>query len=270
LKKLKILNEPETIILNKKGAVATISLHRPEVRNALNLQMIREISRALEELNSDGLIRVIVFSSQEDYFCSGADLKWMKEGGKLSERQLQEESLELARLYRLIRESSAVTISSVKGFIPGGAIGLLAASDFVVAETTVVLAFSELKLGLIPATIAPHVLRKAGFGRTSDWMMTGRPVEAREAFEAGLIQRICEKGALERATRNLIEELLAGGPEALKGVKRLLRQIEGQTDPEKLEDLSSRLIASFRASPEGQEGMKAFLEKRKPYWNEGN
>lgn len=261
------MDKPETILLDNNKGVATISLNRPEVRNAINLQMIREIIAAIDLFNNDPAIRVIILNSKEGNFCSGADLKWMKAGLDLQEHELKSESLELAGLFRAIWEASAVTISSVKGYVPGGAIGLLAASDFVVAERSAVLTFSELNLGLIPATIAPYVLRKAGFSRTSDWMMTGRPVDAMEAFEAGLIQRICEEGSLETSTRELREELLTKGVHAIRVLKQFLRQVEGINDQDELDAFTSRLIAEVRVSREAQEGMKAFFEKRKPDWD---
>jgi len=263
------LDSPETIVLERKGPVATITLNRPEVHNAMNLTMIREISRVLELLKQQEGIRLIIFDSTGDHFCSGADLHWMRSGLRQSRDQLESESLELAELFRGIRDSEVVTICSVKGRVSGGALGLLAASDFVVAESAVVLVFPEVKLGLVPATIAPHVLRKAGFSRSSDWMMTGRAVPAPEAKEGGLIHRICKEGTLDKATQVLAEELLSGGVEALKGVKALLGQLESPMEAEDLDIFTSRLIARFRISPEGQEGMKARLEKRKPRWNEG-
>ena len=263
------MDNPGTILLNKRGGVATITLNRPRVRNAINLQMIREITSAIESLGSSSANRLIIFNSSGDHFCSGADLEWMKAGQELSEDQLKSESLELARLFRVIWESPAATISSVKGHVAGGAVGLLAASDFVVAEHSAVFTFAEVKLGLVPATIAPYVLRKAGFSRSSDWMMTGRVIDAGEALEAGLIHRICDEGSLEEATDLLASELLSGGVQALKGVKRLLRHIEGKTEPCEVDIYTSGLIAGFRISPEGQEGMQAFLEKRKPNRDEG-
>ena len=263
------MDKLENIKLSIKEEVATISLNRPRVRNALNLSMIREISRTIQTLNADEGIRLIIFDSASSHFCSGADLRWMQSGLEMSEDQLNSESRELAGLYRLIWESKAVTICSAKGHIPGGAIGLLAASDFVVAESSVALTFSELKLGLVPATIARYVMRKAGFSRTSDWMMTGRSISAAEAMEAGLIHRICDEGALEENTGLLCRELLSQGKEALKGLKQILRQLEDLKDPEEIDKYTSRTIAGFRKSEEGQEGMKAFLEKRLPRWNEG-
>jgi methylglutaconyl-CoA hydratase len=260
----------ETIIVGIKEAVATVTLNRPGVRNAMNLQMIRELNSALESLNGDNSIRVIRFSSTGDQFCAGADLEWMRAGQKLPQDQLMGESMELAGLFRNIRESSALTICSVKGQVPGGAIGLLAASDFVVAERSVALRFPEVKLGLIPATVAPYVLRKAGYGRTSEWMMSGRLIPVSEAKEAGLVHRICGEGSLESTTEELIKDLLSGGVLALKGVKSLLRHLEQLSDPGEVDTYTAGLIAGFRVSPEGQEGMKAYLEKRKPRWDEAN
>ena len=255
-------------MIEREGAVATILLNRPGVRNAIDLQMIREITNTFQMLNSEEGIKIIVLTSHGENFCSGADLNWMKRGINQSEEQLKKESLELAGLFRAIWESYAVTVASVKGHIPGGAIGLLAASDFVVAERSATLTFSEVKLGLVPATIAPYVLRKVGYSRTSDWMMTGRPIDSTEAREAGLIQRICEDGNLVEPTEHLIQELLAHSFKAIKGVKDLLRRLESETDPDQVDRYTSRLIAGFRTSSEGQEGMKAFFEKRKPRWND--
>jgi len=260
----------KTILVGKKQGIATVTLNRPEVRNAMNLQMIRELNTVLEELNGDSTIRLIRFNSTGDHFCAGADLEWMRAGQALTEDQLKREGQELAGLFRRIRESAAVTVCSVKGQVPGGAVGLLAASDFVVAERSVSLRFPEVKLGLIPATVAPYVLRKAGYARTSDWMATGRLIPVSEAKEAGLVHRICGEGSIEATTEELIKELLSGGVQALKGVKSLLGNLENLPDPEEVDTYTAGLIAGFRVSPEGQEGMKAFLEKRKPRWDEPN
>lgn len=260
----------KTIIYSRTAGVADIILNRPEARNAINLQMIRELNSALEELRQDPTVRLIHFQSRGSHFCAGADLQWMCSGISQEEDLLNVESLELAGLFRKIREAPAVTVCSVKGQVPGGAIGLLAASDLVVAERTVVLSFPEVKLGLIPATIAPHVIRKAGIGRTTDWMMTGRKITSEEALETGLIQRICELGSLEAYSRELIGELLSGGVRALRELKGLFSRLEDLRDPLDVDRHTSKLIAAIRVSEEGQEGMKAFLEKRRPEWDEEN
>lgn len=255
-------------MVRKKGSLATLKLNRPRVHNAMDLQMIRELTGSLLSLNRDKDIRIIVLSAEGGNFSAGADLNWMREGMNQGEEQLKKESLELAGLFRTLRESATLIIASVKGRILGGAIGLVAASDLVVAELSSTMAFSEVKLGLIPATIAPHVLRKAGHSRALDWMLTGRTISATEALEAGLFHRVCEPGTLEETTENLVNELLSNGPLALAGVKDLLAKMEMETDPAQIDVHNAKLIASFRTSPEGQEGMKAFFEKRNPDWNE--
>jgi methylglutaconyl-CoA hydratase len=262
------LFKPKTILIEREGAVGTIILNKPKKKNAMDLEMIRELSTAFQMLDNEEKVRLIVLSSQGEIFCAGADLNWMRSGMNQTEVQLQNESLELALLFRTIWETSTITISAVKGRILGGAIGLLAASDFVVAERSSTLGFSEVKLGLVPATISPYVLRKAGFGRCTDWMMTGRLIHTREAQESGIIHRVCEDGMLTKATNQLVEELLSNAPQALRGVKKLLRDLENEFDPDKLDQFTSQLVARFRASKEGLEGMNAFLEKRKPRWHE--
>lgn len=264
------VEEQDSIIVRKDGPLGTISLNRPKVHNALDLQMIRDLTAAVNRLNRKAGLRLIVFTSKGKNFSAGADLHWMREGMNQEEEQLRKESLELAGLFRTIRESDALTIASVKGRILGGAIGLVAASDLVVAEHTATLTFSEVKLGLIPATIAPHVLRKAGHSRSAEWMLSARTIPAPEALEAGLFNRICPEGSLEESTAGLIGELLSNGPLALRGVKELLATLESPQDPAQVDRHNAKLIASFRISAEGQEGMKAFFEKRKPHWYESS
>jgi len=236
----------------------------------MDIQMIRDLSECFSILDRDKDIRLIVISSTGDNFSAGADLNWMRNGMDQTAVQLDEESNELARLFRLIWEADPIVIASVRGKVMGGANGLLAASDMVVAETTASFAFPEVKLGLVPATIAPYILRKAGFSRTTELMLTGRMFSAREAREAGLAQRICDHGLLKENTDKLIEELLSNGPEAMKGVKQLLRRLEKDIPSDQIQAYTSKLIAGFRVSDEGQEGMKAFFEKRNPNWHENH
>jgi len=236
----------------------------------MDIQMIRDLSECFSILDRDKDIRLIVISSTGDNFSAGADLNWMRNGMDQTVVQLDEESNELARLFRLIWEADPIVIASVRGKVMGGANGLLAASDMVVAETTASFAFPEVKLGLVPATIAPYILRKAGFSRTTELMLTGRMFSAREAREAGLAQRICDQGLLKENTDKLIEELLSNGPEAMKGVKQLLRRLEKDIPSDQIQTYTSKLIAGFRVSDEGQEGMKAFFEKRNPNWHENH
>lgn len=257
-----------TIRTGRDGPFATLTLNRPEVRNAFNLQMIRELSDAIGKLDPDKQIRAVVLNAAGPHFSAGADLNWMKEGIGQSEEQLRSESLLLAELFRTIAASDVPYLAAIRGNVMGGGIGLVAASDLVVAEDTVRFAFTEGRLGLVPATIAPYVLRKAGLSRTTELMLTGRTFDAEEAREAGLVHLICKEGELNRAVSGLREKLTNSGPAALRGIKAMLRNLEGRFVTDAVKEYTSELIAGFRVSEEGQEGMNAFFEKRKPRWDE--
>jgi len=255
-----------TISVNTDGAVATVTLNRPRVRNAINLEMIRELTAVFGKFGEFPLVRIVVIDSEGAHFSAGADLNWMREGLEQPEEQLLEESRELARLFLTIDHCPSVVVAAIKGRVMGGANGLMAAADIVVAEETAQFAFSEVKLGLIPATIAPFVTRKAGEARTSELMLTGRVFDAMEALQSGLVHRICREGELTGAVKELTDLLLENGPAAMTGIKGLLRTLRREMTEEKLVELTAGVIARCRTSVEGQEGIRAFFEKRKPNW----
>lgn len=258
----------DTIQVEVKGAVATLTLNRPSVHNAMNLEMIRQMTGTIESLVKQTSVRILILRSEGTHFSAGADLNWMRDGIVQSRDQLVAESRELARIFRMIFESDLLVMVAIQGKVLGGAIGLVAAADLVIAETTASFAFSEVKLGLVPATIAPYVLRKAGHGKTSDWMFTGRIFDAKEASTAGLVQYICHEGTLPETTKKIVGGILSGGPEAQKGIKQLLRDlIQGQVSDE-IQEKTAKLIGQYRISEEGQEGINAFFEKRNPGWDE--
>ena len=255
-----------TIKLSFQNPVATITLHRPDVHNAINLEMIREIRRAIDSLEKDPDVRIILLRSSGAHFSAGADLNWMKQGMDQSEQQLKEESLELAGLFETIYACPMVTVAAVHGKAIGGAVGLVAASDIAIADDTALFAFAEVRLGLIPATIAPYIHRKIGSSRSRELMLTGRTFDAIEAYEAGLVHRLCKPDGLDRSLEELTGLLQAGGGEAMTGIKELMRYLEGHPDARNLPEKTAGLIAKFRTSEEGQEGMNAFLEKRRARW----
>lgn len=257
-----------TIAVNVHGALATVTLNRPEVRNAMNLEMIRELTGVFRELGANPSVRIVVLDSGGPHFSAGADLNWMREGLEQPADQLLEESRELARLFLTVDRCPRVVVAAVKGRVMGGANGLVAAADIVVAEETARFAFSEVKLGLIPATIAPYVYRKAGQARTSELMLTGRVFDAMEARQSGLVHRICREGELAGAVQEITGLLLENGPVAMQGVKELIGTLRQETPEEDLVELTAGLIARHRVSDEGQEGIRAFFEKRKPNWHE--
>jgi methylglutaconyl-CoA hydratase len=250
----------------RNGPVGTLSLNRPEVHNALHIGMIRELTHGFQSLAGNPDIRLILLEANGENFCAGADLQWMKQGQEQSREQLEEESRELAGLFRLITEITPLVLAVVRGKVLGGANGLVAAADLVLAAQGSVFGFPEVKLGLVPATIAPFVVRKSGWAKSADWMLTGRVFPAEEAMESGLVQYLAGLEELEEKKAGLVKKLLTGGPEATRGVKRLLRELDPNADAVELERNTAAWIANFRTSKEGQEGMKAFFEKRKPDW----
>lgn len=259
-----------TISSKVKGPVATIALNRPALFHAINLDMIRELTDVFTRCDEDINIRVIILGSTGKHFCAGADLNWMREGMKQSEEQLKNESMELAGLFSLMKSISPIILTLVKGKVVGGANGLVAASDLVIADSSSLFAFSEVKLGLVPATIAPFVVARLGKSRAAAWMLMGRWFKAREALAAGLVDIVCEEGLLEEESTRLINDLLSGGPEALRGIKHMLTSFDFEQDQDKIKEQTAEILARFRISSEGQEGINAFLEKRRPNWNEKN
>jgi len=257
-----------TILTSVKGPVATISLNRPDVHHAINMVMIRELIRAITGFGESESIRIILLNAPGPNFSAGADLDWMRRGLNQGEEHLKKESSEMAGLFRIIWENPKVVVTAVQGNVLGGAIGLVAASDLVIAEEGAQFSFSEVKLGLVPATIAPFVVRKTGKSLASAWMLTGRAFTTAEARDGGLVHFVCGEGMLEGETNRLLKDLLANGPEAMVEVKQMLRELSPDEDPGKIQKETSEIIARFRASKEGQEGMNAFFDKRKPGWHE--
>lgn len=256
-----------TITSSIHGPVAKIRLNRPDVHHAINPEMIRELTESFTQLNNNKSIRIIHLYSEGAHFCAGADLNWMKEGLNQNEEELVQEGKELAALFAHMRKISPIILTSVQGKVMGGANGLVAASDLVLAEDGAHFAFSEVKLGLVPATIAPFVVGRMGKSKAAAWMISGRLFSARDAQNSGLIDFICEKGQLEAEADGLIRDLLAGGPGAQSGIKEMIRDFDFGQKTETVIRESAEILARYRTAPEGQEGMKAFLEKRRPSWD---
>lgn len=262
------MKENRYIIESSDVHVGTITLNRPEMHNALHIEMIREISDAFRRLSKDKNLRLIVIRSNGENFSAGADLNWMRQGVDQSKEELTRESEELARLFNDIYSSPIVTLAVAKGKVMGGANGIIAAADISVASADAVFAFSEVKLGLIPATIAPYVVATTGKNVAREWMLTGRQIDAREATERGLVNILSPDENPDTTVQQLIKTLLNNGPQAMKGVKKMFMNNELIRDPREQLKSTARLIATYRISEEGQEGIQAFFEKRKPAWND--
>lgn len=244
-----------------------MTLARPDARNALNLRLIEEIRRSMEELAEDDGVRVVVLTGGGEYFCAGADIGYMRDTANFSYEENREDARNLAAMFGAVEGCRKPVVARVKGAAIGGGVGLVAAADVAVAEEGTVFAFTEVRLGISPATIAPFVLRKIGYSHARALFLTGERFDASRAHEIGLVHEVAARGDLDRVVREKIEGLLAGGPGALAATKALLREIRDAA-PGEVTEITARRIAELRTGKEGQEGLGAFLEKREPAWRE--
>lgn len=254
-----------TIETEQHYHIATVWLNRPDVRNALNDTMIAELIHAFETLGGDEAVRVITLRGRGKVFCAGADLKWMKATSTSGYKESLEENRQLARCFQTVYNTPKPTIAVVHGAAMGGANGLIAACDFAYAADDTLFAFSEVRLGLVPATIAPYILKRIGEAKAKELMLTGRQFHAKEATQAGLINQVLQEMELESKVAELIQELLKAGPVSIAACKQLLHRLSVKELEAVIPD-TIEAIARARSSAEGQEGMQAFFEKRKPNW----
>ncbi len=248
-----------------EGPVATVALARPEAHNAINAALIEELTRCFEELAGEERVRVVVLTGEGPSFCAGADIRYMRDTANLSYEENVEDARRLADMFRAVNELPKPVVAKVRGTAIGGGVGLVAAADIAVAEEGTRFAFSEVRLGIAPATIAPFVVRKIGYSRARALFLTGERFDAERAREIGLVHESVPEGDLDAAVEGVVSRLLRGGPAAQAAIKELLRQVEA-TEPMEALGLMTQLIAELRMGEEGQEGLGAFLEKREPFW----
>ena len=256
-----------TIKIQLGESMAWINLDRPEVRNALNAELIRELTEVFDWLNSRDDIRVIILKGNGPAFCAGADLAYMKEMASFSYNQNIADAEKLSKLFQTIYYCDKAVIVDVHGACIGGANGIIAAADIVIAEKDTKFAFTEVRLGLTPATISPFVVGKIGNTAAKELMLTGRRFTAEEAKTFGLVNVVVDEAELIDTERQYIDHFLQASPDAIAECKNLLRMVTGTDDrynPVFMQ--TSVAIANQRISKAGQEGMKAFFEKRKPNW----
>jgi methylglutaconyl-CoA hydratase len=248
-----------------EGPIVTVILARPEAHNALNAGLIDELTHCFEELAEDEETRVVVLAGEGRSFCAGADVGYMRETAGLSYEENLEDARRLAMMYWTIDECPKPVVAKVQGAAMGGGAGLAAVADVVVADSEARFAFSEVRLGIAPATISPFVVRKTGVSHARALFVTGEGFDAERAREIGLVHRVVSKDGLDEAIEEKVGELLQGGPAAQATLKGLLRRLE-TTEPMEAPGLTSRVISELRTGEEGQEGLAAFLEKREPRW----
>lgn len=237
------------------GAVLRVALNRPEVRNAFNEELIAQLSSVFAHLAPE--VRVVVLLGEGEAFCAGGDLNWMRQASGYTEAQNSADALKLAKLFQSIVDCSAVVIAQVHGSCFGGGCGLVAAADVAIVEESTKFAFSEVKLGLVPATISPFVLPKIGPGHARHLFSTGEVFGAQHARFIGLAHDVVEGAELGNAVDKRVKSILSSGPQAVAACKRL-----AQEPPLSLES-AAKLLATTRSGEEAREGISAFLEKRK-------
>jgi len=258
------MKEHSTIIVEKTENIITIWLNRPEVHNAMNELMIEELTDVFTS-TTDEEIWAVLLRGKGKSFCAGADLNYMKEIASFGIADNKADSMKLANLFNSIYSYPIPTIALVHGSAFGGANGLLAACDIVVAEENTTFAFTEVKLGIAPATISPFVIKRIGEFGAKELMITGKRFKGPEALKWKLVNNSIPEEELEKKLQQLIEEIKRNGPKAVRATKKLIHSII-DSDIDELIEYTGDLIAELRASDEGQEGMAAFLDKRKSKW----
>jgi methylglutaconyl-CoA hydratase len=255
------------IEIEQRGAVRWLWLNRPEVRNAFNDALIGEISGAFAEVEASPEIRVVVVAARGNVFCAGADLNYMRAMSGFSHTENQTDALKVARMFHAVHSCSRPVVARVQGQAFGGGVGLVAACDIAVASETSIFALSEVKLGIVAATISPHVVRAMGPRRATRFMLTGETFTALQAAEAGLLHEVTSAEGLDMEVERLVQALLDASPAAIAATKRLLADVvEAPLEDDVLLAATAKCIADARVSPEGREGIASFLEKRSPSW----
>ncbi|NOY22092.1 MAG: enoyl-CoA hydratase/isomerase family protein [Acidobacteria bacterium] len=257
----------QAIELKQKGSVWFLTLNRPEKRNAMDDVMMDEIVRVLRDAERGG-VRALVISGAGSAFCAGADLNWMRKMKDYTFEENEADSGRLATLYRALRTARPVTMAVVNGPAIGGAVGIVAACDIALAVKDASFSFGEVHLGIIPAVIGPYIVEKTGISVSRYYMLTGERFDAVRAREIGLVHKVFDSvEALKTGRDKVLSELLSGGTISQRKIKHLMDHIVVPPAQE-LEALTVRLIAAARVSEEGQEGIRAFFEKRRPSWSE--
>ena len=246
----------------RDGAVVTLTLDRPDRRNALDPSLLTSLARAIDDVSGDDTVRVVVLTGAGSAFSAGADLEWMRASRALSSAENRAEAAAMAEAFDTVDRCPKAVIARVNGAAIGGGAGLVACADVAVAVEGARFAFAEVRLGLLPATISPYVVRAIGPGHARELFTSGRPFEAEEAHSLGLVHRVVTADDLDAAVADSVRDFLACAPGAVATNKRLVRDLTASLA---LTDLPDR-IAEARAGSEGQEGLAAFVDKREPSW----
>ncbi|KML00530.1 MULTISPECIES: enoyl-CoA hydratase/isomerase family protein [Burkholderia] len=258
----------ETIKVSEAGRVAAVTLARPDVRNAFNETTIAELTTAFEWLDAHEGVRAIVLAAEGAAFCAGADLNWMKKMAGYSDDENRADARKLARMLEAIHRCGKPVIARVHGDAYAGGVGLVAAADIAIAADGVKFCLSEARLGLIPATIAPYVVRAMGERAARRYFTTAEVFDSTRAASLGFIHEAVPADALDETVAKLAATLVANGPDAVRACKRLVADVAGRALDATLIEQTADWIARTRAGAEAREGIASFLEKRTPSWRE--
>ncbi|CAN5560277.1 enoyl-CoA hydratase/isomerase family protein [soil metagenome] len=252
--------------LEVADAVATVTLNRPEVRNAFNDEVIVELTQAIRDLGGRDDVRCIILAAAGTAFCAGADLNWMKRMADYTREQNLADAAQLGEMLRTIDQCPKPTIARVQGDVYAGGTGLVATCDIAVAVDTANFCLSETRIGLIPATISPYVVRAMGARAAHRWFLTAERFSAAEAQRIGFVHEVVTPEQLDAKVAELAKTLVTCGPAAVKATKKLLHDVAGTDITPELIGMTVEAIADVRVSTEGREGLQSFLQKRKPGW----
>lgn len=254
------------LTLTVNAGVATVTLTQPEIRNAFSDEVILEITEAFRVAGERPDVRAIVLAAEGTAFCAGANLNWMRRMADYDRAENLQDAGALAEMLRTIYTCPKPTIARVQGDVYAGGMGLVAACDMAVASDNAGFCLSEVKIGLVPGTIAPYVLRAMGARAGHRYFLTGERFDAAEALRIGFVHQVVAIDQLDDAVDGLLKALLAAGPDAVRSCKKLVLDVAEREINAQLIASTVEVIADIRASDEGKEGVQAFLSKRKPAW----
>ncbi len=252
--------------IREEGAVATLTLNRPDVRNAFNDDMIAEVTRAFVALGGRDSVRCIVLAAEGKAFCAGADLNWMRRMADYTRAENLADAAALAEMLRVMYECPKPTIARIQGDVYAGGMGLVAACDMAVSVDTANYCLSEVKLGLIPATISPYVIRAMGTRLAHRYFLSAERFDAKEAHRIGFVHEVVSAAQLDAKVAELTLALVSASPNAVRACKALVQEVAGRDIDASLIARTVEGIADIRISAEGREGAQSFLQKRKPSW----
>jgi methylglutaconyl-CoA hydratase len=256
----------DSLLLERDGAVVRLRLHRPELHNAFDAALIAALTGALDRLKHDEAVRVVVLEGAGASFSAGADLNWMRGMAATGEAENRADALALARLMRTLDELPKPTIARVHGAAFGGGVGLVACCDIAIGVPEAKFGLTESKLGLLPAVISPYVIAAIGTRHARRYFATAEIFDAAQARRIGLLHEVVAADTLDAAVERQVALLLKAGPVASAQAKALVRTVVTASERDNIDNANADLIARLRVSPEGQEGLSAFLDKRAPRW----